>query len=93
MIMMLVLYKCRSDLQFVNSREEKKCCRPAPKKAKKSSEYDAACLYCGDFWSSFSEAFIQCRGKCNEWAHVSCARVKKKGKEFHVRALLTNRNF
>jgi hypothetical protein len=65
-----------------SNRGKKKCSRPTPKKAKKSSECDAACLYCGDLWSTSSEAFIQCQGKCNEWAHVSCAGVGKEEKNF-----------
>lgn len=62
-----------------STRGKKKCSRPT---LKKSSECDAACLYCGDFWSTSTEAFVQCQGTCNEWAHLSCAGVGKKQKTF-----------
>lgn len=49
---------------------------------KRKQSSDAPCLYCGELWSASREAFIRCQGKCQEWAHVSCAGVSSKDKNF-----------
>lgn len=67
----------------IDSHKIKKSKVKKTKKAESDSEdenSDAECLYCGDFYSSSTEGWINCSG-CHKWAHNSCAGIEEEDDE------------
>jgi len=65
--------KCHKRLQYLSNTGKKH-----------NGNDDALCLYCCSPWScsTSGEFWIRCQGKCQEWAHTSCAGITEKEKNF-----------
>jgi len=64
--------------------DEKQNRKPKTKRGKKNKsggvgEDDTPCLYCGGLYSESAEGWIQCTGRCQLWAHNSCAGTDSQG--------------